>query len=41
MRSIRKITLSASLEDAISWADLNEVMVLPEPVEPAMHTDTP
>ena len=30
--SIRKITLSASLEDAISWADLKEVMVLPEPV---------
>ena len=31
-RSIRNTTLSASLEFAISWADLKEVMVFPEPV---------
>ena len=29
---IRKITLSASLELAINWADLKLVIVLPEPV---------
>lgn len=32
IRSIRKITLSASLELAISWADLKLVIVLPDPV---------
>ena len=32
IRSVRKITLSASLEFAINWADLKLVIVLPEPV---------
>ena len=32
MRSMRKTTLSASCESAMSWADLKLVMVLPEPV---------